>query len=112
MLLLKFFLLPHFDESPRVCWKDTRTSIPCDCAAARYVRSRVASKLPGSSATSHPVITRTCLKPTCWNNGSPNMDAWFSEIPTRKAAEAVDGSASASTQAARSVKRERIAKPG
>ena len=37
---------------------------------------------------------------------------WFSEIPTVKAAEAVDGSASASAQAARSVKRERIAEPG
>src|SRR3954452_10976628 len=42
----------HFDESPRVCWKDTRTSTPCDCAAARYARSRAASRLLRSSATS------------------------------------------------------------
>ena len=68
--------------------------------------------LAGSSAMSHPTITRACLKPTPANSGSENIVGWFSEMPTVKAAEAVDGSASASAQAARIVKRERIAKPG
>jgi hypothetical protein len=55
---------------------------------------------------------RASLKPTLWNSGSLNIFGWFSEIPTVNAAEAVEGSASASTQAARRAKRERIVARG
>src|SRR5687768_9563586 len=53
-------------------------------------------------------MTRACLKPTEANTGSANIDGWFSEMPTVKSAEALEGKTSAAAQATGTRYRKRI----